>query len=30
MKKNLEKMKLASDPVSVDGLEEEISKQVIS
>lgn len=28
MKKSLEQMKTASNPVSIDGLEEEISKQV--
>jgi len=30
MKKSLEQMKLASNPISIDALEEEISKQVIS
>jgi len=28
MKKSLEQMKIASNPISVDGLEEKISKQV--
>lgn len=29
MKKSLEQMKIASNPISIDDLEEEISKQVI-
>lgn len=30
MKKSLEQMKIASNPISIDELEEEISKQVIN
>jgi len=30
MKKSLEQMKLATNPISIEDLEEEISKQVIS